>query len=107
MIAASMPIIVHLLGVQGQEAGQRPVQQETALREDTDGLGVAPSLARFLKDRLAVILSLPGRTVETRVTLSQDNTEKTPPPTPDNIWPGQTHSPSSVVLPMINGPPTG
>ena len=107
MIAASMPIIVHLLGVQGQEAGQRPVQQETARREDTDGLAIARRQARFLKDRLAVILSLPGRTVETRVTLSQDNTEKTPPPTPDNIWPGQTHSPSSVVLPMINGPPTG
>jgi len=105
MIAASMPIIIHLLGVQGQEAGQRSVQQEMALRGRTlTALAVARS-PTVPEDRLAAILSLPGRTVETRVILSQGNTGKTHPPLLTTSGTGN-HSPS-ISLPLLRSPPTG
>ena len=43
IIAAIIPIVNSYLGTEGQEAGWRPVQDEMALREDTDSLVPPPA----------------------------------------------------------------
>ncbi|KKZ11033.1 MAG: hypothetical protein TH68_09450, partial [Candidatus Synechococcus spongiarum 142] len=108
IIAASMPIIIRFLGPQGQEASQKPAQQQEVLREDTNSLAIARSEDQFLEDRLAAILSLPGKTVETKVIVSQENIGKWPSPTPENLrlWPRQT-SFSIKPLPIIKKPRAG
>ena len=100
--------LVQSFNPQHQESSQISVEQEIILGEGTsNSLAIAPSQEHFLENKLAAILSLPGRTVEAKVALSQENIGKTPHQVLDNTWLEQASFSTNLSLPKINGPPAG